>query len=100
MTKEFAKSQAGQSKGVHEPRLVGEVSVDYLANSSEPLFCGIRQQLASGRLPNLARHLGATDSNMTGALKKKLDDQTSRFKLHPECCARLAEGLPLGYRPS
>ena len=61
MTKEFAKSQAGQSKGVHEPRLVGEVIVDYLANSSEPLFSGIRQQLVSGLLPNLAQHLCAMD---------------------------------------
>lgn len=28
-------------------------------------------------------------------LRFVLNDQTSRFKVHPECCARLAEGLPL-----
>ena len=61
MLKEFVSPQAGQLKGEHGPRLVGEVIVDNLANSSEQPFCGIRQQLASGRLPNLAQHLGAMD---------------------------------------
>ena len=60
MLKGIVKPQAGQ-KEIHGPRLVGEVIVDNLANSSEQPFCGIRQQLASGRLPNLAQHLGAMD---------------------------------------
>lgn len=50
---------AGSRKLKNEPRLVGEVFVDTLINSNSPLLCGIRQQLASGHLPNLARHLGA-----------------------------------------
>ena len=50
---------AGSRKETNEPRLVGEVIVDNLANSSEQPFSDIRQQLASGRLPNLARRLGA-----------------------------------------
>ena len=58
---EIFKPQAGQLKEVHEPRLVGEVIVDNLTNSSEQPVSGIRQQLASGRLPNLAQHLGAMD---------------------------------------
>lgn len=58
---EILKPQTGQLKEVHEPRLVGEVIVDNLTNSSEQPFNGIRQQLASGRLPNLAQHLGAMD---------------------------------------
>ena len=41
------------------PFLFGDCFMHLLANSSSPLFCGIRQQLASGRLPNLAQHLGA-----------------------------------------
>ena len=59
MLKEFINPQAGQLKGEHGSRLVGEVIVDNLANSSEQPFSDIRQQLASGRLPNLARRLGA-----------------------------------------
>lgn len=59
MLKEIAKSQAGQSKEVYEPRLARDVFLDNLANSSEQPFSGIRGQLASGRLPNLAQHLEA-----------------------------------------
>ncbi len=40
---------------VHGPRLVRDVIVDNLANNSEQPFCAIREQLASGRLPNLAQ---------------------------------------------
>ena len=53
------RKMAGSRKETNEPRLVGEVIVDNLANSSEQPFSDIRQQLASGRLPNLARRLGA-----------------------------------------
>lgn len=55
------RKKAGSRKEANEPRLVGEVIVDNLTNSSEQPFNGIRQQLASGRLPNLAQHLGAMD---------------------------------------
>lgn len=58
---EIFKPQAGQLKEVHEPHLVGEVIVDNLTNSSEQPFSGIRQQLVSGLLPNLAQHLCAMD---------------------------------------
>ena len=58
---EIFKPQAGQLKEVHESRLVGEVIVDNLTNSSEQPFSGIRQQLVSGLLPNLAQHLCAMD---------------------------------------
>ena len=58
---EIFKPQAGQLKEVHEPRLVGEVIVDNLTNSSEQPFSGIRQQLVSDLLPNLAQHLCAMD---------------------------------------
>ena len=58
---EIFKPQAGQLKDLHEPRLVGEVIVDNLTNSSEQPFSGIRQQLVSGLLPNLAQHLCAMD---------------------------------------
>ena len=51
---------AGQKKQ-YGPRPVGEVIVDNLTNSSEQPFSGIRQQLASGRLPNLAQYLCAMD---------------------------------------
>ena len=61
MLKEIAKPKAGQLKEGDGPRLVGEVIVDNLANSSEQPFTGIRQQLASGNLPNLTQHLGAMD---------------------------------------
>lgn len=40
-----------------------------------------------------------TQNAATGSMKRELrielNDQTSRYRLHPECCARLAEGLPL-----
>lgn len=45
----------------HGLELIGDCFKRLLANSSEQPFCGIRQQLASGRLPNLAQHLGAMD---------------------------------------
>ncbi len=61
MLKEIAKPKAGLLKEGHGHCLVGEVIVDNLANSSEQPFSGIRQQLASGRLPKLAQHLGAMD---------------------------------------
>ena len=34
-------------------------------------------------------------SNQTRELNIVMNDQTNRYRLHPECCARLAEGLPL-----
>ena len=37
----------------------------------------------------------AASSSMKRELRIELNDQTSRYRLHPECCARLAEGLPL-----
>lgn len=64
MPRNFSKPQAGQLKEVHEPRLVGEVIVDNLTNSNDQPFSGIRQQLASGCLPNLAQHLDAVASNL------------------------------------
>ena len=45
----------------HGLELIGDCFKRLLANSSSPLFSGIRKQLASGRLPNLAQHLGAMD---------------------------------------
>ena len=41
----------------------------------------------------------AFGSNETRELMIVTNDQTSRFRLHPECCARLAEGLPLWVPP-
>ena len=38
-------------------------------------------------------------SNEKRELKIVMNDETSRYKLHPECCARLAEGLPLWVPP-
>lgn len=38
-------------------------------------------------------------SNQTRELNIVMNDQTSRYKLHPECCARLADGLPLWVPP-
>lgn len=61
---------AGSRKVKNEPRLVGEVLADNLTNSSEQPFLGIRQQIASGRLPNLAQHLGAM---ATKARKEECD---------------------------
>ena len=43
----------------HGLELIGDCFKRLLANSSEQPFSDIRQQLASGRLPNLARRLGA-----------------------------------------
>lgn len=37
----------------------------------------------------------ALSSNKTREVNIVLNDQTNRYKLHPECCARLAEALPL-----
>lgn len=37
----------------------------------------------------------AATGSMKRELRIELNDQTSRYRLHPECCARLAEGLPL-----
>ena len=45
----------------HGLELIGDSFKRLLSNSSEQPFSGIRQQLASGRLPNLAQHLGAMD---------------------------------------
>ena len=57
MPKEIANPQAVYTSEVNEPRIVGEVIIDNLANSSEQPFGSIRQQLASGNLPTLAQHL-------------------------------------------
>ena len=38
-------------------------------------------------------------SNKTRALNIVTNDQTGRFRLHPDCCAKLAEGLPLWVPP-
>lgn len=57
--KRILRKMAGSRKETNEPRLVGEVIVDNLANSSKQPFNGIRQQLALGRLPKLAQCLGA-----------------------------------------
>ena len=37
----------------------------------------------------------AASSSMKRELRIELNDHSSRYRLHPECCARLAEGLPL-----
>ena len=37
----------------------------------------------------------AATGSMKRELRIELNDQTNRYRLHPECCARLAEGLPL-----
>ena len=37
----------------------------------------------------------AASGSMKRELRIELNDQTSRYRLHHECCARLAEGLPL-----
>jgi len=44
--------------------LIGDCFKRLLANSSEQPFSGIRQQLASGCLPNLAQPLDAVASNL------------------------------------
>jgi len=41
--------------------LIGDAIVRLSKNSCAPLFSGIRQQLASGYLPNLAQRHGAMD---------------------------------------
>lgn len=38
-------------------------------------------------------------SNQTRELNIVMDDQTNRYRLHPECCVRLVEGLPLWVPP-
>lgn len=58
------RKMAGSRKETNEPRIVREVFVDILANSCEKPFNDIRQQLASGCLPNLAQHLEAVASNL------------------------------------
>ena len=59
--------QTGSLKEVNEPRIVGEVIVDNLANSSEQPFSGIRRQLASGHLPNLAQRVRVNRVVVLGA---------------------------------
>ena len=39
------------------------------------------------------------NSNKTSVLDIVFNYQTSRYRVHPECCARLAEGLPLWVPP-
>lgn len=41
----------------------------------------------------------ASGSNRTSELRLVLNDQTSRYKVHPECTARLVEGMPLWMPP-
>lgn len=48
----------------HGLELIEDCFKRLLANSSSPLFNGIRQQLASDRLPNLAQPLDAMASNL------------------------------------
>lgn len=64
MLNEIVRSQAGQSKDVHVPRLIRNVIVDNLANYCTPFFSGIRQQLALGNLPDLAQHLDDVGPNL------------------------------------
>ena len=40
-----------------------------------------------------------SNSNQTRELNIVMNDQTNRYMLHPECCARLVEGLPLWVPP-
>ncbi len=59
MAKDFVFGKMAGSRKKNDPRLFGCVVIDNLANCSTPLFHGIRQQLASGGLPNLAQHFNA-----------------------------------------
>ena len=57
MPRDISKPQAGQLNEVHEPRLVGEVIIDNLTNSNEPLYRNLRQYIAEGRGRNLCQYL-------------------------------------------
>ena len=60
----------------HGLELIGDCFKRLLANSSEQPFSGIRQQLASGCLPNLAQHLDAVASKLRENSNPCFDTET------------------------
>lgn len=53
------KNYGAEPEKSHAPELIGDYFKCLLKKSCEQPFSGIRQQLASGHLPNLAQNLGS-----------------------------------------